>query len=181
MSHHSSEKPPIEKLPSNTAVKVIIVALAALVSFPLILAFAWFVSSSNIDDSSSRLQINSPDAESSSGPFVVVSDEEFRIRLQAAQSINDLAEKDSSFSGLARDAAANGNVEVATEALPQIQIRQRNDADIAEIRDVYVALRRGEERFIDTYRRVGIAPFRERVYGDLASRSGDPGPLAACA
>ena len=35
---------------------------------------------------------------------------------------------------------------------------------VGEILEVYLALRRDGERFIDTYRRVGIAPFKERVY-----------------
>ncbi len=38
---------------------------------------------------------------------------------------------------------------------------------IGQILDVYVEQREGEERFIDTYRRVGINPFKERVYGSL--------------
>jgi sulfite reductase (NADPH) hemoprotein beta-component len=38
--------------------------------------------------------------------------------------------------------------------------------DIVEkIVDVYEELREGEERFIDTYRRVGQQPFKEKVYG----------------
>jgi sulfite reductase (NADPH) hemoprotein beta-component len=32
------------------------------------------------------------------------------------------------------------------------------------ILDLYVALRDPEERFIDTYRRIGIEPFRSAVY-----------------
>jgi sulfite reductase (NADPH) hemoprotein beta-component len=35
---------------------------------------------------------------------------------------------------------------------------------IERIIDVYVAERRGEERFLDTFRRVGVAPFKARVY-----------------
>ncbi|WP_114520515.1 nitrite/sulfite reductase [Altererythrobacter sp. ZODW24] len=31
--------------------------------------------------------------------------------------------------------------------------------------DVYLAAREGEERFIDTYRRIGMAPFKEALYG----------------
>ena len=41
-------------------------------------------------------------------------------------------------------------------------------AEVAEtlerILDVYVAERRGDERFIDTFRRIGMAPFKARVY-----------------
>jgi sulfite reductase (NADPH) hemoprotein beta-component len=36
---------------------------------------------------------------------------------------------------------------------------------VEQIVDVYVELREGDERFIDTYRRVGQAPFKEKVYG----------------
>ncbi len=52
---------------------------------------------------------------------------------------------------------------------------------IAAILEAYVALRAPRERFIDTYRRVGIAPFREQVYGDQRARPADRRALAACA
>ena len=43
-------------------------------------------------------------------------------------------------------------------------------ADVPDIIDqilgVYIDLRQGSERFIDCYRRIGIDPFKERVYGD---------------
>ena len=52
---------------------------------------------------------------------------------------------------------------------------------IAAILETYVALRAPRERFIDTYRRVGIAPFREQVYGDQRARPADRRVLAACA
>ena len=35
---------------------------------------------------------------------------------------------------------------------------------IARLIDVYVERRDGDERFIDTVRRLGIEPFKERVY-----------------
>ena len=35
---------------------------------------------------------------------------------------------------------------------------------IAQLVDVYVETRHADERFIDTVRRVGLAPFKERVY-----------------
>jgi sulfite reductase (NADPH) hemoprotein beta-component len=35
---------------------------------------------------------------------------------------------------------------------------------LERILDVYVAERREEERFIETFRRIGIAPFKARVY-----------------
>lgn len=36
---------------------------------------------------------------------------------------------------------------------------------LATLLDVYVELREGDERFLDTYRRIGPSPFKERVYG----------------
>ena len=35
---------------------------------------------------------------------------------------------------------------------------------IAKILDVYVAARQEEESFLETFRRIGVQPFRERVY-----------------
>ncbi len=40
---------------------------------------------------------------------------------------------------------------------------------IQGIVQVYVDLREGEERFLDTYRRIGITPFKERVYAKEAA------------
>lgn len=37
---------------------------------------------------------------------------------------------------------------------------------LAEVLDTYVALREGEESFLETVRRVGIAPFKDRVYAE---------------
>jgi sulfite reductase (NADPH) hemoprotein beta-component len=38
-------------------------------------------------------------------------------------------------------------------------------ADIVEeVLNTYLDLRSGDERFLDTYRRIGIKPFKERVY-----------------
>ena len=31
--------------------------------------------------------------------------------------------------------------------------------------EVYLANKQGEERFLDTYRRIGMEPFRQAVYG----------------
>jgi sulfite reductase (NADPH) hemoprotein beta-component len=36
---------------------------------------------------------------------------------------------------------------------------------IERVTDRYVALRDDGERFLDTYRRVGMAPFKEAIYG----------------
>jgi len=35
---------------------------------------------------------------------------------------------------------------------------------VAELLEAYVELREGDERFLDTVRRVGIEPFKQRVY-----------------
>ena len=37
---------------------------------------------------------------------------------------------------------------------------------IEKVLDVYLELREPEERFLDCYRRVGMGPFKERVYAD---------------
>ena len=45
--------------------------------------------------------------------------------------------------------------------------RQGDMPDVIErILAAYVELRTGEEQFLDTYRRVGIDPFKERVYAE---------------
>ena len=35
---------------------------------------------------------------------------------------------------------------------------------IGKLLDVYIKLREEDERFLDTYRRIGITPFKENVY-----------------
>ncbi len=47
-------------------------------------------------------------------------------------------------------------------ALPQAEV----PAAIESLVDTFLAHRQGRERFVDTYRRVGIEPFRIAVYGD---------------
>ena len=37
---------------------------------------------------------------------------------------------------------------------------------IRKIVDTYLVIREQNERFLDTYRRVGIEPFKSAVYGD---------------
>jgi sulfite reductase (NADPH) hemoprotein beta-component len=37
---------------------------------------------------------------------------------------------------------------------------------VGKLIDAYIDLRTPEERFIDTVRRLGVAPFKERVYAD---------------
>ena len=46
---------------------------------------------------------------------------------------------------------------------PAIARSEVTDA-IARLLDVYVEYRQDDERFLDTYRRIGIAPYQERVY-----------------
>jgi sulfite reductase (NADPH) hemoprotein beta-component len=45
--------------------------------------------------------------------------------------------------------------------LPQAEV----PAAIRKIVDTYLEIREGDERFLDTYRRVGIEPFKTAVYG----------------
>ena len=48
--------------------------------------------------------------------------------------------------------------------------RERGDRTVREAVDklveTYLAIRQGEERFLDTFRRAGMAPFKEAVYAD---------------
>ena len=52
-------------------------------------------------------------------------------------------------------------------ALPQDQV----PAAVETIVDTYLAIRLDGERFLDTYRRVGIEPFREAVYSPVQARA----------
>lgn len=53
---------------------------------------------------------------------------------------------------------------------PAFSYDQITDA-VETVIDTYVELRSGpEERFIDTYRRIGIEPFKEKVYGSFKER-----------
>ena len=63
-----------------------------------------------------------------------------------------------SLGGSANGCTALG--EVIGPSVPQSEVA----ATIERIVEVYRALRREEERFIETVRRVGLTPFRERVY-----------------
>jgi len=40
---------------------------------------------------------------------------------------------------------------------------------LVRLLDVYVERRHADERFLDTVRRLGIKPFKERVYATLAA------------
>ena len=52
-------------------------------------------------------------------------------------------------------------------ALPQAEV----PAAVETIVDTYLAIRLDGERFLDTYRRAGIAPFREAVYNPVQTRA----------
>lgn len=63
-----------------------------------------------------------------------------------------------SLGGASQHDAAIGKIlgpSFASDAMPEV---------IEKIIDVYVTNRTGEEEFLDTYRRIGIDPFKERVY-----------------
>jgi sulfite reductase (NADPH) hemoprotein beta-component len=61
-------------------------------------------------------------------------------------------------------------------------IKKERVADvIGEILEVYLEHRKEDERFIDTYRRIGMHPFRERVYADNSRADDSERPLAAFA
>ena len=46
-----------------------------------------------------------------------------------------------------------------------------NDENVIEkILSIYVENRKGDELFIDTYRRIGIDPFKEKVYPENLAR-----------
>jgi sulfite reductase (NADPH) hemoprotein beta-component len=46
---------------------------------------------------------------------------------------------------------------------PSFKAEQMPDV-VSKVIDTFVAFREGDERFIDTYQRIGITPFKERVY-----------------
>jgi sulfite reductase (NADPH) hemoprotein beta-component len=48
---------------------------------------------------------------------------------------------------------------------PALPANKVSDA-VETLVDTYLAYRQGEERFLDTYRRLGMAPFKEAVYAD---------------
>jgi sulfite reductase (NADPH) hemoprotein beta-component len=48
--------------------------------------------------------------------------------------------------------------------LPQADV----PAAIRKIVDTYLVVREQNERFLDTYRRVGIEPFKSAVYGEAS-------------
>ncbi len=59
--------------------------------------------------------------------------------------------------------------------------KQRVAEVIGQILEVYVERREESERFIDTYRRIGMSPFKERVYADHSKPDDSDGRVAAVA
>ena len=59
--------------------------------------------------------------------------------------------------------SAAGEVALGTVIGPSVAKPEVAET-IAKLLDVYVAGREGEETFLDTFRRIGVEPFRERVY-----------------
>ena len=59
--------------------------------------------------------------------------------------------------------------------------KQRVAEVIGQILEVYVERREEGERFIDTYRRIGMSPFKERVYADHSKPDDSDGRVAAVA
>ena len=67
------------------------------------------------------------------------------------------------------DAAAVGGSEGADTSLAQITGPGFDEDGIVgaveKATQVYLAHKQGSERFLDTYRRIGLAPFKEALYG----------------
>ena len=59
--------------------------------------------------------------------------------------------------------SAENDAAIGDRLGPAIE-KERVAPVIRQLLDVYVAHRDEDERFIDTYRRIGMAPFRERIY-----------------
>jgi sulfite reductase (NADPH) hemoprotein beta-component len=59
--------------------------------------------------------------------------------------------------------AAGNDAALGSVIGPSVPKHQVADT-IARLLDVYLEEREGEERFLDTVRRVGVKPFKERVY-----------------
>jgi sulfite reductase (NADPH) hemoprotein beta-component len=52
---------------------------------------------------------------------------------------------------------------------------------LGDILEVYLARREEDEKFIETVRRIGVTPFRERVYAHHSRSAHHRGSMAACA
>jgi sulfite reductase (NADPH) hemoprotein beta-component len=75
--------------------------------------------------------------------------------------------KDEEFYQLTLGGSAENDACLGDRLGPSIAKKEVADV-IAKLLDVYVENRQEEERFLDTYRRVGITPFKDRVYPKTA-------------
>ena len=74
-----------------------------------------------------------------------------------------------------------GNDAVLGERLGAAIEKSRVAEAIGDILEVYLACRDEGEKFIETVHRLGITPFKERVYADHSRSTHQREPLAACA
>lgn len=74
-----------------------------------------------------------------------------------------------------------GNDAVLGERLGAAIAKSRVAEAIGDILEVYLACRDEGEKFIETVHRLGITPFKERVYADHSRSTHQREPLAACA
>ena len=71
--------------------------------------------------------------------------------------------KDEEFYQLTLGGSAETDASLGERLGPSVAKKDVADV-IGQLLDVYVEQRQEEERFLDTFRRVGITPFKERVY-----------------
>ena len=74
-----------------------------------------------------------------------------------------------------------GNAPALGERLGAAIAKYRVAEAIGDILDVYLTCREESETFLETVRRVGITPFKERVYADHSRSAHRRESLAACA
>jgi sulfite reductase (NADPH) hemoprotein beta-component len=74
-----------------------------------------------------------------------------------------------------------GNDAVLGERLGAAIAKSRVAEAIGDILEVYLACRDEDETFVETVHRLGITPFRERVYANHSRSAYQREPLAACA
>ncbi len=74
-----------------------------------------------------------------------------------------------------------GNAPALGERLGAAIAKYRVAEAIGDILDVYLTCREESETFLETVRRVGITPFKERVYADHSRSAHQRESLAACA
>lgn len=74
-----------------------------------------------------------------------------------------------------------GNDAALGERLGAAIAKHRVADALGDILDVYLTQREPDESFIETFRRLGITPFKERVYADHSRSTHSPKSLAACA